>query len=57
MYGLLLSERPTELCNTESELKATIIAVFTILNKETTGKACRRFQSRLESMVEANGNF
>ena len=44
-------------CNTKSELKITITAEFTILNKETVGKVCRRFWSRLEAVVKAYGDF
>ena len=32
------------------------MGVFTNLNKETVGKACRWFQSRLKALVEANGD-
>ncbi|CAI9715721.1 Hypothetical predicted protein [Octopus vulgaris] len=43
--------------NTKDELKARIMAAFTNLNKETVQKSCRRFESRLEAIVEANGDF
>ena len=56
MCGVWLSEKPTKLCPT-ARIKARIIAAFTNLNKETIGKICRRFQSHLEVMVEANGYF
>ena len=42
--------------NTKGELKARI-AAFINLNKETAEKVCRRFQSHLEDVVEANGDF
>ena len=45
------------LCNAKNELKTNIIAVFINLNKALAGKACKRFQSCLESVVEANSNF
>ena len=45
------------LCNTIDEMKATIMAASTNLNKENIRKTCRRFQSCLEAMVEANGNL
>ena len=43
--------------NTKDELRARITAAFTRLNKETVRKACGRFVSCLEAVVEANGNF
>ena len=47
-----LSERLTKLnANTKDELKAKITVVFTNLNKETVGKADRRFRSRLTKFV------
>ena len=33
------------------------MAAFTNLNKETIGKAWRRFRSSLEIVIEANGDF
>ena len=42
--------------NIKDKLKARLTAIFTNLNK-TVGKACRRFWSRLEAVVKANGNF
>ena len=45
------------LCNTKDELKARIMADFTNLNKENVRKACRKFRSRLEAVVEANNNL
>ena len=59
--GAWLREREREtnktLCNTKDGLKARIIATFIYLNKETIGKIFRRFQTYLEAVVEANGNF
>ena len=43
--------------NTKDELKARVTAVFTNLNKEIDGKACRRFWSRLDALVEDSGDF
>ena len=65
MCGVRLNERPKKKkkkkkktpCNTKGELKARITAEFTNLNNETVGKVCRRFRSRLEAVVEANGDF
>ena len=45
------------LYNTKDKLKARVMAAFKILNKEPVGKACRKIQSHLETLVEANGNF
>ena len=58
-YVLDVVERETNktLCNTKDKLKARITALFTNLNKEIIGKSCRRFQSCLEAIVEANHNF
>ena len=39
------------------ELKVRTTAAFISLNKETARNTCGDFQSRLEAMVEANGNF
>ena len=33
------------------------MAAFITLNKETVGKACRRFLGRLGAIGEANGRF
>ena len=33
------------------------MAALTNLNKLIVGKACKRFQSHLEAVVEANGDF
>ena len=44
-------------CNTKDEVKARITAAFNNLNKKTVGKNCRRFGSRLEALVEVNGDF
>ena len=58
MYVMQLSERPKKtLFNTRDELKARIMAAFTNLNRETAGKTCKRFQSCLKAMVEANCDF
>ena len=43
--------------NTKNELKAMITAAFINLNKETFGKARRRFRSRLEAILETDDNF
>ena len=45
------------LYNTKDELKERITAAFTNLNKETIGKACRRFWSHLEAGIKSNDNF
>ena len=42
---------------TKDELKTSITAAFSNLNKDTIRKVCRRFQSSLEVMVEANDNI
>ncbi len=39
--------------NNKDELKVA----FTNLNKEVVGTSCRRFRSRLEAVIEANGDF
>ena len=58
MFEVHWSERPTKTsCNTKDELKARITTAFTNLNKETVGKAGKRFRSRLELAVEGNGDF
>ena len=45
------------LCNTKDELKAKIMAAFSNLDEEAVGKAWRRFQSRLEAVIEVDGDF
>ena len=50
MCGSQLSERPTK-------LKAMITAAFSYSNKDNDGKACRRFLSRLEDVVENSDDF
>ena len=45
------------LCDTKDKLETIITPEFTNLNKETVGKAYRRFRIRLEAMVETNGDF
>ena len=53
MYGTRLNEKLTKLHDT-----LTMITVaFINLNKETVRKTYRRFWSRLEALVEANGFF
>ena len=44
-------------CNTKDELKVKITEVFTNLNKNPIEKACWRYRSHLEAMVQANSNF
>ena len=41
----------------KDELKARITAVFTSLNKDTIEKVRKRFRSRLEAVIETNGDF
>jgi hypothetical protein len=36
---------------------ATIKEVMDNLDTDTVAKACRRFHSRIEAVVEANGDF
>ena len=43
--------------NTKECLKTRITAVCSYLNKETVGKACRRFQRRLEAVFKVNNNY
>ena len=57
MWGTVEQETKQTLYNTKDELKARTMAAFINLNKETIGKTCRRFQSHLEAVVEANGDF
>ena len=45
------------LFDTEDDLKARIAVTFIILNKEYVEKACKRFWSFRETMVEADGDF
>ena len=44
-------------CCSKDELKAEVTADLSNLKKETVGKVCRRFRSRLKAVVEANGDF
>ena len=55
MWGVV--ERDKNSCNIKDELKAYKTAILTNLNKKTVGQACRSFQSRLETMNGANGDF
>ena len=55
VWGEVEQETPTP-CNTKDELKAKSMSAFTNSNKETVQKSCRRFRSRLEAVVEANGD-
>ena len=57
VWGAVERETNKTPCNTQEELEARITAAFSNLNKEMVGKACKRFQSRLEAVVKANGNF
>ena len=57
MCGAVEQETNKNLCNTKDELRARIMAAFTNLSKETVRKAYWRFQSHLEAVVEAHGNF
>ena len=57
VWGAVELETNKTFFNTKEEPKAKIMAEFTNLNKETIGKAGRRFRCRLENVVEANGNF
>ena len=43
--------------NTAASLMAKISEVMGNLPRDTVAKACRRFQKRIEAMVEAGGNF
>ena len=55
MCGVYLNERPTKPYVTPKKARTT--AAFTNANKVIVRKGCRRFQSRLETVVEANGDF
>ena len=57
VWGAAEQETSKTPCNTKDELKARIMAVFTNLNKESFRKACRRFWSCLETIVEDNDDF
>ena len=54
VWGTIEWEANKTLYNTKDELKAKISATFINQNKETVGKACRRFWSRLEAVVDVN---
>ena len=56
MWGAVEQETIKTSCNTKDELKARTTEAFTNLNEETVRKACKRFQSCLQVMVEANIN-
>jgi hypothetical protein len=43
--------------NTKQSLITSIMKVFADLSREDVRRACSRFQSRLEEVVEARGNF
>lgn len=57
VWGAVERETNKTPCKTKDELKARIMATFNNLNKETVQKSCSRFRSRLEAVVEANGDF
>ena len=54
--GVVEQETDKTQCNTKHDLNARIIAEFTNLN-EIIGKACGRFQSHMEVMVEVGDFF
>ena len=43
--------------NTKDSLKASIKEVMRKMNKEVVARACDRFCSRVERVVEADGGF
>ena len=43
--------------NTAASLMVKITEVMGILPRDTLGKACRRFRSRIEAVVEAGSVF
>ncbi len=43
--------------NTAASLKAKIMNIMASLPRDTMAKACRRFCHRIESVVEAGGDF
>ena len=56
VWGTIERDINKTLWNTKNELTEKTTADFTNLNK-TVWKTCKRFQSRLEAVLEANGNF
>ena len=57
VWGTVERETYKTLCNTKNELKAKIPIKLTNWIKETLGKACRKFRSRLGAVVEADGEI
>ena len=57
VYGTVDRGINITLCIINNELKARITIAFTNLNKETIEKASRRYWSRLETVIETNGDF
>ena len=56
VWSAVKQETNKILCNTKDELKARISTAFTNLNK-TVQKSFRKFRNRLETVIEANGDF
>ena len=57
VWGTVERETNKTPCNAKDGLTARMTGAFTNLKKETVRKACRRFQSHLKTMIEANGDF
>ena len=53
MYGVEMNKTIKILCNIKDELKARLTAAVNNLNKLTVSKACRWFESHLETVFVA----
>lgn len=57
VWGVVEAEVNNEPHNRKDALRKKITAVMTNMNREELARACRRFRSRLEQVVEANGDY
>ena len=57
VWGAVERETNRSSCNTKLELKTRITRAFRGLSRETVTKACSRFRSRLEAVIDAEGGF
>jgi hypothetical protein len=57
VWGVCEKDVNRALHNTVDSLVAKIKEVMGNLDRDTLAKACRRFRTRLEAVVEGNGDF
>lgn len=57
VWGAVERDTNRSSCNTKDELKCRITRAFRGLQRETVTKACSRFRSRMEAVIDAGGGF